>query len=302
MEHFPVLLDESLAFLAIRPDGNYVDCTAGLGGHCGAIARRLAAGKVLALDRDGESLELARANTADCAGKIEFRRARFSGLRATLLNAGCGLVDGMVADLGVSRMQLTTPERGLSLLYPGPLDMRLSREDSVTAADLVNELSERELARLFVELGEERRHPAEKIAKALVAARPVRTVAQFTAAVESVVRRTGRLHPATRVAQALRARVNSEPEELDALLEQAPECLKPGGRFVVIAFHSLDDRKVKHAFRELGRSGRADVLTKHVVRPRAEETRKNPASRSAVLRALAMRQARSEDIEGEPTR
>jgi 16S rRNA (cytosine1402-N4)-methyltransferase len=286
MEHYPVMLSEALEYLAIRPDGRYVDATAGLGGHSRAIAERLQAGRLITLDRDEESLELARQRCAEYAPRITFARSAFSELAATLTALGAGRVDGILADLGVSRMQLTTPERGFSLMHPGPLDMRMDRRQELTAAELVNRLPERELEKLFIEYGEERRHAARKIARALVEARPVTTMEAFAQTVARVVPRTGKLHPATRCAQALRMVVNSESEELDALLEQAPRHLAPGGRFVVIAFQSIDDRRVKLAFRELGKQGRARLLTKHVVKPGAEETRRNPASRSAVLRAL----------------
>ncbi|MBI5282762.1 MAG: 16S rRNA (cytosine(1402)-N(4))-methyltransferase RsmH [Candidatus Solibacter usitatus] len=286
MEHFPVLLNESLEYLAIRPQGLYVDCTAGLGGHTGAIARALTTGRVLSLDRDGDSLELARRNTQDCADRIIFRQAAFSELSVILNSLGIGKVNGILADLGVSRMQLTSPERGFTLLQAGPLDMRMDRRQQVTAGDVLNRSSERELAQLFINLGEERRHPAEKIARALVRARPIRDTAHLAAVVSSVVPRSGKLHPATRVFQALRMAVNDEQGELDAFLAQAPEWLAAGGRWVVIAFQSLDDRKVKNVFRDLGKLRRARVLTKHVVRPSVDETRRNPASRSAVLRAL----------------
>ncbi len=289
MEHYPVLLQESLEMLAVRADGTYVDCTAGLGGHTGAIARLLTTGKVISLDRDEESLTLARANTLECAERITFRQSAFSSLRKTLDSLGVEKVDGILADLGVSRMQLTSPERGFTLQQAGPLDMRMDRGQELTAADIVNRSTEREIARLIRELGEERGHLAEKIARALVRARPVRDTGHLAQIVASVVPRTGKLHPATRVFQALRMAVNDEPGELDELLAQAPECLARGGRWVVIAFQSLDDRKVKQVFRELGREGRAQILTKHVVKPSAKETRENPASRSAVLRALEMK-------------
>jgi 16S rRNA (cytosine1402-N4)-methyltransferase len=185
-------------------------------------------------------------------------------------------------------LQLTSYERGFSLMNAGPLDMRMDRQTERTAADIVNRATEKELARLFIEFGEERGKQAELIARALVRARPIRDTRQLAEIVASAVPRTGKLHPATRVFQALRMAVNDEPGELEALLKLAPGLLKPGGRWVVISFQSLDDRKVKNAFRELGRAGVAKVLTKHVIRPGAEEVRRNPAARSAVLRALEM--------------
>ena len=286
MEHTPVLLRESLEFLAVRPDGVYADCTCGLGGHTAAIAAQLETGRVIALDRDAESLEQARGRCAPLRERIVFVQSLFSDLSSTLDSLGLPHVDGILADLGVSRYQLTSPERGFSLQAAGPLDMRMDRRQSLTAAAIVNHYSERELARIFEELGEERRRLAEKIARAVVRARPVADTAHLARVVASVAPRAARIHPATRVFQALRMAVNDEPGQLDALLAQAPERLAPGGRMVVIAFQSLDDRKVKVRFRELARQGGFRVLTRHVVRPGDEERRANPASRSAVLRAL----------------
>ncbi|MCX7602868.1 MAG: 16S rRNA (cytosine(1402)-N(4))-methyltransferase RsmH [Bryobacteraceae bacterium] len=286
MEHTPVLLRESLEYLAIRADGVYVDATAGLGGHTAAIAARLETGRVIALDRDADSLELARARCAALADRITFVQSSFAEFSSTLDSLSLPRVDGILADLGVSRYQLTSPERGFSLQAAGPLDMRMDRRQSLTAAAIVNHYPEREIARILEELGEERRRLAEKIARALVRARPIADTAHLARVVASAVPRTGRLHPATRVFQALRMAVNDEPGQLDALLEQAPWRLKAGGRMVVIAFQSLDDRKVKQRFRELARGGGFRILTRHVVKPGEEEVRSNPASRSAVLRAL----------------
>ena len=276
-----------MEYLAIRPDGKYIDFTCGLGGHTRAIAGKLTSGCVLALDRDAESLEQARENTLGLHDRIIFRHAAFSQLDAAIRAEGWDLVDGMIADLGVSRVQLTSPERGFSLMNAGPLDMRMNRQSRTTAADIINGASEQELVRLFMELGEERRIPAQKAARA-IRVRPIRDTRHLAEVVASAVPRVGKLHPATRIFQALRMAVNEEPAELDALLAHAPAHLKQGGRWVVIAFHSGEDRKVKNAFRELGRAKLARVLTKHVVRPGTEETRRNPPSRSAVLRALEM--------------
>ncbi|MCC7154377.1 MAG: 16S rRNA (cytosine(1402)-N(4))-methyltransferase RsmH [Bryobacterales bacterium] len=288
MDHFPVLLSESIEYLAIRPDGTYVDATCGLGGHTASIARRLTSGRVIALDRDAESLELAKTRTADCADRITFRQSAFSQLRETLLALGVGPVHGILGDLGVNRVQLTSGDRGFSLQERGPLDMRLDRGQPRTAYQLVNHSSEKELAGLFYHLGDERRH-SRKIARAMVRARPIRDTLHLAEVVESVVPRTGRIHPATRVFQSIRMAVNDEPQELQAFLDSAPRLLAAEGRLVVIAFHSNDDRAVKRAFQALGRSGEFRILTKHVVKPGLEEIRVNPPSRSAVLRALERR-------------
>lgn len=282
--HFPVMLNEALEYLAVRPDGMYLDATAGLGGHTAAIAQRLTAGVVTAADRDAESLEQARRNTLPWAERIRYEQARFSELRRVLRAWGVERVDGIVADLGVSRFQLTEPERGFSLSAMGPLDMRMDRSQGMTAAELVNTTDERELADLLFHRGEERR--ARRIARAIVRARPVRDTAHLARVVEQAAPRTGRLHPATQTFMALRRVVNREPEELEALLETAPGLLGGGGRLVVITFMSLEDRQVKQAFRRLAQQGSARLLTKHVITPSEEERAANPPSRSAKLRAL----------------
>ena len=286
--HYPVLLDEVVKYLAIRPDGVYVDVTAGLGGHTGAIAERLQSGLVISCDRDPESLEMAKRRTAAYAERIRFHQGEFSTLGNALKANGIEEVDGIVADLGTSRFQLSSGERGFSLMEDGPLDMRMNRNDTGTAGDLVNFLSEKELADLIFNLGEERR--SRRIAKAIVRGRPIWTTSRLARVIEEAVPRTGKIHPATQTFMALRLKVNRELEELEQLLEEAPARLRSGGRLVVLTFMSTEDRMVKQAFQALGRSGRATILTKHVVRPTEEEVRENPASRSAKLRALEMEQ------------
>lgn len=241
---------------------------------------------VIANDRDAESLEMARRNTAEFAARIRYRHGAFTELRKAVLESGYGKVDGLVADLGVSRYQLTEPERGFSFQSEGPLDMRMDQSTGTTAADLVNHTAEKALADLIFQLGEERR--ARKIARAIVRARPIRSTLHLAGVVERAVPRTGRLHPATRTFMALRMAVNDEQAELDQLLENGPALLNSGGRMVVISFMSLEDRKVKNAFRDLARAGRAELVTKHPLEPSEQEIRENPASRSAKLRALLM--------------
>ncbi len=284
--HVPVMLRECLEYLAIRPDGVFLDATCGLGGHTGAIARGLTTGFVISCDRDAESLALARENTADCSSKIRFHKVSFAEVGEALQAEGVPQLDGLLADLGVSRYQLTAGERGFSLMADGPLDSRMDRSQGQTAADIVNFETEKELADLIFKLGEERR--SRKIARAIVRARPITTTGQLAKLIEAAVPRTGKLHPATQTFMALRIAVNQENEQLDALLASIPKIVKPGGRAVILTFMSLEDRKVKHAFQELARSGRAKILTKHVVRPTDEETRDNPPSRSAKLRAIEM--------------
>jgi 16S rRNA (cytosine1402-N4)-methyltransferase len=285
--HVPVMLREVMEYLAIRPEGVYLDATAGLGGHAGAIARQLTTGLVLACDRDAESLARARSNTAGASSRIRFHKVSFSLVGEALAAEHITQLDGLLADLGVSRYQLTEGERGFSLMADGPLDMRMDRSRGRTAADIVNYESEKELADLIFKLGEERR--SRKIARAIVRARPIRTTGQLAKLIEGAAPRTGKLHPATLTFMALRIAVNEEMEELDALLASIPKLVKPGGRVVVVTFMSLEDRKVKQSFQALAKDGRAKILTRHVVRPTEEETRENPPSRSAKLRAVEMK-------------
>ena len=282
--HVSVMAAEVMESLAVRADGVYLDATAGLGGHTALIAERLTKGLVIANDRDAESLEMARHATAEWAERIRFHQGTFGSLARAVREAGFDQVDGLVADLGVSRYQLTEPGRGFSFSSDGPLDMRMDRSSGMTAADLVNQTAEKALADLIFQLGEERR--ARKVARALVRARPIRSTLHLANVVERAVPRTGRLHPATKTFMALRMAVNDEPGELDRLLVLPPDLLAHRGRMVVISFMSIDDRKVKERFRELGREGRARVLTKHPLQPTEEEIARNPASRSAKLRVL----------------
>ncbi len=284
--HYSVMPKESLDLLAIRPEGIYLDATTGLGGHTGLIAQRLTTGMLIANDRDAQSLEMSRANTAEWADRIRYHHGSFGQLADAVAEAGFKTLDGVLADLGVSRYQLTSAERGFSFQSDGPLDMRMDQTTGMTAADLVNYNAEKALADLIFQLGEERR--ARRIARAIVRARPIRSTLHLADVVERAVHRTGRTHPATRTFMALRMAVNDEQGELDRLLQTGPELLRSGGRMVVLSFMSIDDRKVKEKFRALARDGRGTILTKHPLQPSDEETAENAASRSAKLRALQM--------------
>lgn len=283
MEHIPVLSGPLLELLELDPTGVYLDCTLGLGGHTGLIARQLTTGFVIACDRDEESMAKAKANTLDCAGRIRFVHARFSELPKALAELGFRKVRGLIADLGVSRYQLTNPERGFSFMSKGPLDMRLSRSQEVTAADIVNFWSEKELVALL-ERGEERR--SRRVARAMMRGRPFTTTEGLAKAISDVVPRIQKIHPATLAFQALRMEVNEEREELQALLAAAPALVEDGGRIAVIAFHSLEDREVKQRFAHLARSGEGRLVVKKPVVPSEEEVRSNPASRSAKMRVI----------------
>jgi 16S rRNA (cytosine1402-N4)-methyltransferase len=282
--HYPVLLNEVLGYLAVKPDGIYVDMTAGLGGHTAAIASRLETGFVIACDRDAESLDLAKANTVELGGRVRFHRGAFSTVSQALKENEVDAVDGVLADLGASRYQLSAAGRGFSLTQDGPLDMRMDRSQVETAADLVNHLPERDLADLIYRLGEERR--SRRISRAIVRARPISTTGQLARVIEAAVPRTGRIHPATQTFMALRLRVNRELEELEFMLRHVPERIRAGGRFVILTFMSTEDRKVKRAFQSLAHDGHGTILTKHVIRPTESEIAENKASRGAKLRAL----------------
>ena len=281
--HVPVMTREVLEYLAVKPDGVYLDATTGWGGHTALIAQRLEKGLVIANDRDAESLAMAQRNTADWIGCIRFTVGPFSTLFERWKALGLPRVDGMLADLGVNRPQLTTAERGFSFQSDGPLDMRMDRTQETTAADLLNSLDEKSLADLIFRYGEERRSRA--IARAIVRARPLQTTAQLARLVAQVVPRTSKIDPSTRTFQALRIATNNEYGEIESLLEGVPRMLAPGARLVLIAFHGGEVRIVKRFFQEWSRAGWARILTKHAVPPSEEEVRANPASRSAMLRA-----------------
>ncbi len=277
--HYSVMLQESLEYLAIKPEGFYLDCTAGMGGHSKAMAERLTpAGRLIVNDRDSESLEMAKRTLMDFVDRAEFQCAPLSMLNENGL-------DGLLADLGTSRFQLTDPDRGFSLLQDGPLDMRMDQTRGMTAADLVNHSAETAITDWIFQYGQERRN-ARKIARAIYAARPLRSTLHLAGVVEGVVPRVGPIHPATRTFQALRIVVNEEMKELEALLNRAPRMVAPGGRIVMISFHSLEDVRVKDKFRDLQRAGIARILTKKPVIPGDKELRENVASRSAKLRAI----------------
>jgi 16S rRNA (cytosine1402-N4)-methyltransferase len=298
--HAPVLLDEALDALAVRPDGFYVDATFGRGGHTSAILARLGKqGKLLAIDRDPQAVVAAQAllGTDPRAGVV---RAPFSRLAEVVDEAGRP-ADGILLDLGVSSPQLDDADRGFSFLRDGPLDMRMDPGSGESAAAWLGHAPEREIAAVISRLGEERF--ARRIAHAIVAARseaPIVTTGRLAAVISQAVptREPGK-HPATRSFQALRIHVNRELEELEQVLPQAVDCLAPGGRLVVISFHSLEDRIVKRFMRRASQddpawaglpvvppAARARLrLVCRAVFPGADEVERNPRARSAVLRA-----------------
>lgn len=286
MQHVSVMPVESKEQLQLRLGFRVADATTGMGGHTRLISESVGPeGRVYACDTDPESLAMSRAN---CAGldNITFLHTPFSRLRETLDAEGVGLLDGLMADFGTSMMHFQTPERGFSLMHDGPLDMRLDRtSDNPTAADLVNTLSEKELADLIYTTGERR---SRAIARALVRARPVTTMGQFASVILAAVPRTGKLHPATLSALSLRIACNAEYQEIDSLINQLPSLVRPGGRVVLITFHSGEDLIAKTGTRRLAKEGKAKLINKHVLIPTPEEVRRNPASRSAKMRVVEM--------------
>jgi len=289
-QHVPVLLEQSLTFLNVRPGGVVVDATLGLGGHSAAIARRLGGrGKLIAFDRDAQAMELAKAKLAALAEElgsempsIEFIARPFSEISEVVAP---GSLDGLLADFGVSSLQLDEAHRGFSFRADGPLDMRMDARSELTAEQVVNEADEEELARIVYEYGEERR--PRRIARAVVRARPIRTTAELAGVISAVApsMKGDKIHPATRTFQALRIHVNDELGEIQSLLKSAGSLLKPGGRVVLISFHSLEDRMVKDSFRERAKLGEFEILTKKPAIVAEEEQMRNPRARSAKLRA-----------------
>src|SRR5271165_6058081 len=292
--HVAVLLKPAIEFLAVRRGGTYIDTTLGLGGHSWEIAKRLGAqGRLIGFDKDPAALERARerlnsppAELVSDWPHIELVHASFADVAQHVIPA---TADGLLADLGVSSMQLENAARGFSFQAEGPLDMRMNPQSGLTAEQVVNRFDERELADAIYEFGEERR--SRRIARAIVRARPIHTTRQLAEVISAAARPMNqserRIHPATRTFQALRILVNRELEDLRILLsaEAAPQVLHPGGRLVIISFHSLEDRIVKDSLRDGARVGRYRLLTKKPVTAEVEEVEGNPRSRSAKLRA-----------------
>jgi 16S rRNA (cytosine1402-N4)-methyltransferase len=292
--HVSVLLKEAIDFLAIRRGGTYIDATLGLGGHSLEIARRLGPqGHLIGFDKDTNALELARQKLSGVGGdsrpgdipKITLLHSSYADVSQHVPPASA---DGLLADLGVSSLQFGNATRGFSFQADGPLDMRMDPQGERTADQVVNRMREEDLANVIYEFGEERR--SRRIARAIVRARPIRSTAHLAQVISAALRsmNTGahqRIHPATLSFQAIRIFVNRELDDLKALLEAVPKVLKPGGRLVIISFHSLEDRIAKDALRDGAKAGIYDVLTKKPLTATEEEIDRNPRSRSAKMRA-----------------
>jgi 16S rRNA (cytosine1402-N4)-methyltransferase len=285
--HVPVLLKEAIEFLAIKRGGTYIDATVGLGGHSFEIAKRLGApGHLIGLDKDPAALGIARAKLQGDTDwpVVTLLHRSFAELandqRPTT-------IDGILGDLGVSSLQLNDAARGFSFQAEGPLDMRMNPQAELTAEQVVNQVDEVTLANLIYEFGDERR--SRRIARAIVRSRPIRSTAQLADVISAAARPMNqaerRIHPATRTFQAIRIFVNNELNDLRALLDAAPRVLKPGGRLVIISFHSLEDRIAKDVLRDGVKQGYYRLLTKKPVTATEEEIECNPRSRSAKLRA-----------------
>jgi 16S rRNA (cytosine1402-N4)-methyltransferase len=288
--HVPVLFQEVIELLRVRPGATVVDCTLGFAGHSAGIAKLLGPeGHLIGFDRDSEALALAKERLdgvceelGSQAPKVTLIGEAFSSVAQHVQPAS---VDGLLADFGVSSIQLDEARRGFSFMADGPLDMRMDTRSGATAEQVVNEEDERELANLIYEYGEERR--SRRIARAIVRGRPVATTGQLAHIVAQAAptMKHEHIHPATRTFQALRIYVNRELDEIHALMEAAPQLLKPSGRLAVISFHSLEDRIVKDSLREGAKNGVWEILTRKPVTASEEETDRNPRSRSAKLRA-----------------
>ena len=303
--HRPVLLRETIESLAVKRGGLFVDCTVGLGGHSEAILQTSPDAQVLGIDRDEEALRLARERLAEFGGRFRAVRADFRELTRVLATAEVKAVRGILADLGVSSLQLDSPSRGFSFRHEAPLDMRMDMSSGETAAELLGRLSEVEIARLIFEYGEERhsRRIARRIVERRAAGEPITSTTELAKLVERAIGgKKRRIHPATRTFQALRIAVNRELEGLDQFVADAFDALEPHGRLAVISFHSLEDRIIKRTLLKL--SGRCqcpprlpqcacgarqviEILTRRPLTPTEDEIAENPRARSAKLRIAA---------------
>jgi 16S rRNA (cytosine1402-N4)-methyltransferase len=279
-----------LEYLNVRPGGVVVDATLGLGGHSSAIAKKLGgAGKLICFDRDPEAMAKAQERLAELAGELgsEMPAVRYvpRAFSEAANEIEAASLDGLLGDFGVSSLQLDEAHRGFSFRADGPLDMRMDTRSGETAEQVVNQENEEVLADLIYEYGEERR--SRRIARAIVRARPIATTAELARVISAAApsMKGDKIHPATRTFQAIRMRVNDELGEIQSLLKSAGSLLKPGGRVVLISFHSLEDRLVKDAFRDQAKAGIFEVLTKKPVVASEQESLRNPRSRSAKLRA-----------------
>jgi 16S rRNA (cytosine1402-N4)-methyltransferase len=286
--HVPVMVEEVCGLLSAHGPLAFVDVTVGTGGHAAAMLRATQA-RMLGLDRDRAALDVARERLAEFGDRVVLERADFGEIAAVMRAHHIEGADAILADLGMSSFALEDAERGFSFRLDGPLDMRMDVTQPMRARDIVNEESETELARIIYMYGEER--GSRRIARMIVEARrrgPIETTAELRAIVERAlgVHRRGGVHPATRTFQAIRIAVNREIESLAALLRDGPAMLNPGGRMLVISYHSLEDRPVKERFRDLSDSRDYTAIVRKVMKPSSSETSRNPRARSAKIRCI----------------
>lgn len=275
--HIPVLSREVLEGLAVRSGGHYLDATVGGGGHSALILATAPDVQVTAIDQDEQALAAAQAKLTEFNGRVQFQHTNFANFQP-----GGQKFDGILADLGVSSAQFDIPDRGFSFRHAAPLDMRMNQQQDLTAAEIINHWEEVKLADIFYTYGEERL--SRRIARRIVERRPFETTTELAEAIAYSVPKSyryGRIHPATRVFQALRIAVNQELSVLETFIDRAPHWLKPGGKLAIISFHSLEDRIVKHRFRE---SELLKVLIKKPILPQEDEVAENVRARSSKLR------------------
>lgn len=289
--HTPVMQKEVVEALSLPVGGCLVDCTLGMGRHSSLLVRSLGPqGKIIAIDRDRQSLDVAKANLSEMSSQFTFVHDDFRHIDKILDHLGIASVDGILFDLGISSFQLDNQQRGFSIKSNGPLDMRMDQESWLSAYDLVNSLSEKEISKILKDYGEERWH--SRIARRLVEARSIRPIETTKELSDIVLKATPRaagwqkIHPATRTFQAFRIAVNRELESLDIALGKCASYLKPGGRICVISFHSLEDRIVKNTFRSFAQNGDFRLILKKPLYPAEDEVRENPRARSARLRVV----------------
>ncbi|MBI4843615.1 MAG: 16S rRNA (cytosine(1402)-N(4))-methyltransferase RsmH [Nitrospirae bacterium] len=281
--HIPVMGQEILEALMVKSDGVYVDATIGLGGHTEGIMQKAEGCTVIGIDRDEEALAIAKERLK--SGNLHLVKERFSNMKSAVNALGYNEVDGILLDIGVSTLHLKADSRGFSFMKDEALDMRMDKAQKLTAAEIVNRYPEKELADVIWKYGEERF--SRRIARAIVRSRQKKRIVSCTelaAMIESAVPRRGRIHPATKTFQALRIEVNKELEELQAAIGEGAALLKKGGRLCILSYHSLEDRIVKNAFKQLAKEGIFNIITRKPMTPSRHERIINPASRSAKLR------------------
>lgn len=278
------MAEQVVHWLRIRPEGTYIDATVGTGGHALGIAQHLTTGRLIGIDRDPRALEIARERLREHERQVILVHSNFSRIEEIARGLKLPAADGVLADLGVSSLQLDSPERGFSFRASGPLDMRMDPDELHTAAEIVNYWPAKQLADLIYRYGEERN--SRRIARAIIRARPIRDTEHLATVVAGAQKSRGRqrLHPATKTFLALRIAVNRELEELQQFLDRVPATLSPGGRWVILSYHSLEDRLVKQQFLRWSRAHQLRLVTKKVIRPHADEVRSNPRARSARMR------------------